>query len=207
MLESRNYAIVGSGKWESSMTPFKPLRIGVILLTLLIFKPLFASGQEASLTKIIVTNTRDDLLVYLTVEGAFREKMEQAVLSGVPATFTYLINLNKVRNAWADKELVDLKVSHTIKYNALKKEFSVNRSWENDKPLVTQSFDEAKKWMSEITGMKLVSLSRLEKDKQYQLRAKAELNKMTLPFYLHHVLFFVSLWDFETDWYTIDFIY
>jgi len=39
------------------------------------------------------------------------------------------------------------------------------------------------------------------------LGAKAELNKLTLPFHLHYVLFFVSLWDFETDWYTIDFVY
>jgi hypothetical protein len=28
-----------------------------------------------------------------------------------------------------------------------------------------------------------------------------------LPFYLHYVLFFLSFWDFETDWYTVDFIY
>ena len=36
---------------------------------------------------------------------------------------------------------------------------------------------------------------------------KAELEKVRLPLYLHYVLFFVSLWDFETDWFTIDFIY
>jgi uncharacterized protein DUF4390 len=179
----------------------------VILITLLIFFHSAAFAQEASLSKIIVTNTRDDLLVYLTVDGAFREQMKQAILSGVPATFSFLITLDRVRNLWADKEVVDLKVSHTIKYNNLKKEFSVKRSWESGKPLVTQSFEEAKKKMSEIDGMKLISLSRLEKDKQYQLGAKAELNKMTLPFYLHHVLFFVSLWDFETEWFTIDFIY
>jgi len=189
------------------MISLKPIKIGVIVLTLLLLSPLASLAQEASLSNIIVTNTRDDLLVYLTVVGAFREKMKQAVLSGVPTTFTFLITLSQVRKLWANKELVDLRVSHTIKYNILKKEFSVKRSWENGKPQVTQSFDEAKKWMSEIDGIKLVSLGRLEKDKQYQLRAKAELNKMTLPFYLHHVLFFVSLWDFETEWYTIDFIY
>jgi len=182
-------------------------KIRVILITLLIFTHSVAFAQEASLSNIIITNTRDDLLIYLTVDGAFREQMKQAVLSGVATTFSFLITLDRVRNLWANKEVMDLKVSHTIKYNTLKKEFSIKRSWENRKPLVTQSFEEAKKWMSEINGMKLVSLNRLEKDKRYQLSAKAELNKMTLPFYLHHVLFFVSLWDFETEWFTIDFIY
>ena len=61
--------------------------------------------------------------------------------------------------------------------------------------------------MATIDGLKVVSLGKLEKGRQYQLSAKAELNKLTLPFYLHHVLFFVSLWDFETDWYSVDFIY
>ena len=166
-----------------------------------------AFAQEATLSNIIVTNTRDDLLVYLTVEGAFREKMKQAILSGVPATFSFFFTLEKVRQFWWDEDVVSFKVSHTVKYNNLKKEFVVHRSWENGKPLVTQSFAEAQKRMSTIDGLKIVSLGKLEKGRQYQLSAKAELNKLTLPFYLHHVLFFVSLWDFETDWYSVDFIY
>jgi hypothetical protein len=55
--------------------------------------------------------------------------------------------------------------------------------------------------------LSIVPLAQLQKGQQYQVRAKAKLSKLTLPFYLHYVLFFVSLWDFETDWYTIDFIY
>ncbi len=70
---------------------------------------------------------------------------------------------------------------------------------------VTQSFEEAQKLMTEIDSLKIISLSNLQKGSQYQIRAKAELGKLTLPFYLHYILF--SLWDVETDWYTIDFIY
>jgi len=73
--------------------------------------------------------------------------------------------------------------------------------------VVTQSFGEAQELMSEIDRLKIVPLSMLEKGSHYQLRANAELNKVTLPYYLHHILFFVSLWDFETDLYAIDFIY
>ena len=61
--------------------------------------------------------------------------------------------------------------------------------------------------MTDIDSLKITELRNLKKGQQYQIRAKAELSKKTLPFYLHYVLFFVSLWDFETDWYTVDFIY
>jgi hypothetical protein len=72
---------------------------------------------------------------------------------------------------------------------------------------VTKSFAEAQKWMTEVNSLKIIPLGQLEKGQQYQLRTKAEVSKQTLPYYLHYVLFFVSFWDIETDWYTIDFIY
>jgi Domain of unknown function (DUF4390) len=166
-----------------------------------------AFAQKAVLSNIIVTNTRDDLLVYMNVDGAFTPKMKNAILSGVPATFSFYISFYQVRNFWFDYKIRDIKVTNTIKYNNLKEEFVVTRSWEKSGPQVTQSFDEAQKLMTEIDSLKIVPLKQLEKGRHYQLRAKAELSKVTLPFYLHYVLFFVSLWDFETDLYTVDFIY
>ena len=182
-------------------------KICISILICYILFPCNSFAQDATLTNIIVTNTRDDLLIYLTVEGAFREKMKNAILSGVPTTFSFFIQLYRVRNLWPDKEIGEIDITHTIKYNNLKKEFIITRSWENNQPIVTKSFKEARKLMSEVDGLKVAALSRLEKGSQYQIRAKAQLSKLTLPFYLHYVLFFVSLWDFETDWYTIEFIY
>jgi hypothetical protein len=166
-----------------------------------------AFAQEATLTNITVSNTRDDLLLYLNLEDAFSEKLKKAILSGVPATFYFLAKLNRVRNMWVDPVIADITVIHTIKYDNLKKKFIVRRSWRNNEPEVTKSFSEAQKWMTEVNSLKIIPLGQLEKGQQYQLRTKAEVSKQTLPFYLHYVLFFISLWDIETDWYSIDFIY
>ena len=177
----------------------------VIVMILTCHGVLFA--QEASLTNITVSNTRDDLLLYLNLEGAFSDKLKKAILSGMPATFSFLAKLNSVRNMWFDEAIADISVTHTIKYDNLKKEFIVRRSWRNNEPEVTKSFAEAQQWMTEVNSLKIIPLSELEKGQQYQLRTKAEVSKQTLPYYLHYVLFFVSFWDIETDWYTIDFIY
>jgi hypothetical protein len=189
------------------MTPFQkkaPIFIPLFLLVLLVNQVL---AEDARLKNIIVTNTRDDLLIYLTVEGAFTEDMQTAILSGVATTFSFYINLNRVRSLWVDKEMVSLKITHTIKYDNLKNEFTVQRSWEDDKPITLKSIEEAEKMMAEIDSLKVVPLDQLVKGNRYQIRAKAELSKVRLPLYLHYILFFVSMWDFETDWYTIDFIY
>ncbi len=178
----------------------------LIILTIILFLTNnLAFAQEATLTGLVVDNSSDDLLLSFKVEGAFREKMEKAIMSGVPATFSFFITLDRKRRIWFDKEIADFSFTHSITYNNLKKEYTVTRSWNGNKPVVTQSFVEAKKLMINIDGLKVVPLNKLTKGKQYEIQAKAELSKLTLPLYLHYILFFVSLWDFETEWYTIDF--
>ncbi|MGD2271177.1 MAG: DUF4390 domain-containing protein [Desulfobacterales bacterium] len=178
--------------------------LSILLIVLFLpHQPVFA--QDARLADINVSNTRDDLLMYLTLQGAFREKLKKAILSGVPATFSYYISLYRVRSVWFDKKVTHIKLTHSIKYDSLKKEFNIKRSWKKNNPVITQSFVEAQKLMTKIDSLKIYPLNGLTKGRQYQIRAKAEVSKLTLPFYLHYFLF--SLWDFETDWYTIDFIF
>jgi hypothetical protein len=173
---------------------------------------LFLSQQillagDAALTDIKVSNNRDDLLLYLNATGAFSEKIRKAVLSGVPTSFTYYITLNSDRNYWFNKKIVELKVSHVITYDNLKKEFHVDRSWDSGGPVITSSFEEAQQLMIRVDSLKIISLEKLEEGRHYQIRAKAELSKLTLPLHLHRVLFFLAYWDVETDWYAIEFTF
>lgn len=163
------------------------------------------AAEETRLTHMTVSNTRDDLLLSLSLSGAFTEKFKEAILSGVPATFVFYISIYRVRHWWGDKNIADIELTHTIKYDNLKKEFTVKRSWKENDPSVTHSFSQAQQWMTEIEGLRVFPLSELQKGQQYQIRTMAEVSKLTLPLYLHYILF--SLWDVETDWYTIDFIY
>jgi uncharacterized protein YfdQ (DUF2303 family) len=133
--------------------------------------------------------------------------MEEAILNGIPTTFTIVIKLYRTRTAWLDASIASITLEHTIKYDSLKNEFRVTRSGEDNTELVVKDFEAAKKAMAEIRNIRVVPLKELQDRGKYQLRVKAELDKVRLPLYLHYVLFFVSLWDFETDWYTVDFIY
>jgi hypothetical protein len=171
---------------------------------LLFANPVYS--QQARLTNVVVTSTRDDLLIFLTIEGAFTENMKAVILSGVPTTVSFSIFIEKIRNFWLNRKIVEKKINHTIKYNPLRKEFTVNRSWERE-PIVTESFAEAINLMADVDSLKIVPLNILEKGVQYQIRAKAKLDKLTLPFHLHNVFFFLSLLDLETDWYTVNFYY
>jgi len=61
--------------------------------------------------------------------------------------------------------------------------------------------------MADVEAVKVTTLDKLRKGVDYRIRMMAELDKITLPLNLHYVLFFLSLWDFETDWHMMDFKY
>ena len=188
------------------LRPLPPAALFLVLCVLLQSpSPLLAT--EATLSDIIVTNTQEDLLVFFDIEGCFTREMEEAILNGIPTTFTIYIKLYRTRALWLDASISDIELEHSIKYDSLKNEFRVTRSEANHSESVFKEFDAAKKAMAEMKNIKVAPLRELRKKGKYQLRVKAELEKVRLPLYLHYVLFFVSLWDFETDWYTVDFTY
>lgn len=166
-----------------------------------------AGAQEAKLNNITVASTQTQLSLSLEVEGAFSPNVTEAILRGVPATFSFLVSLNRVRNWWFDEELASRTITNTIKYDSLKKEFLIHRPWSGEPPVSTKSFAEAQGVMTKVRGLTIVPLERMKKGQTYELWSKAELSKMTLPLYLHYVFYFVTIWDFETDWHTIEFVY
>jgi NADPH-dependent ferric siderophore reductase len=179
-----------------------------VLAAVLLAPPPAGAVRGARLSDISITNSRTDLRVSLTVRDAFSPKMEEAVLSGVPTSFTFFVTLTETRAFWADRTVADVALTHTVKYNSLRRIFAIERSWaETEGELFVSSYDEARRLMSEIDGFSVVPLDRLKKGRRYVLRAKAKLSKITLPFYLHHLLVMASLWAFETDWHQIEFVY
>ena len=169
--------------------------------------PDISSAKEARLSDIIVTNTRDHLLSYLNVRDCFTQEMDRAIMNGISTKFTFIVKLYEIRSAWFDRKIADIRLTHTIEYNTLKNEFSLLLPEQNKKRVKTKDFDEAKKLMADVVALKVIRLDRLKRGVHYQLRMKAELDKIELPFYLNYVLFFLSLWDFETDWYSVVFRY
>ena len=176
-------------------------------MLLFCISPEVSPAEEARLSDIIVTNTRAYLLSYFNVKDCFTEKMNMAIMNGISTKFTFIVKLYEVRNAWFDHKLQDIRLTHTIEYDTLKNEFSLSLPEQRNKKIKTKDFDGAKELMADVVALKVIKLERLKRGVHYQLRIKAELDRIELPFYLNYVFFFISLWDFETDWYSVVFKY
>ncbi len=166
-----------------------------------------ALAQNATIEELIVTNSSTDLLLFLTVNNAFTKQMEEGIKNGIPVTFNFYVKLERKRNTWMNQQLVSLQFDHTLSYDTLKEEYSIVRSETSGQTFRTKSLAEAKKAMAQLNGPPVAPLKSLLPDAGYLLRVKAKLAEKTLPLYFHYVIPFLSLWDFETEWYTVEFRY
>jgi hypothetical protein len=177
----------------------KPFLVICLLgLSLFLVPPSLHAGK-ATIKDILVTTDKTNLLLYARVTDCFSAEIEDAILAGVPTTFTFMINLYMERSWLPDKKLKSIKISHTIKYDNVKKNFSVSvdnqKTWEN-----FSDFDSAKQMMADINAAPLEDIHALKKNVYYFVKLKATLDQIRLPLHLEYLFFFVSVLDFETDW-------
>jgi hypothetical protein len=163
-------------------------------------------AEDAGIRDLLVTNNATHVLLYARVTNCFTKDIEAAILAGVPTTFTFLMDLYQERSGWLDKRLVRLTVRHTIKYDNVKRLFHVLADGEKA-PASFPDYESAKRAMADLNGIPVAQLKTLKTGEYYYVQLKAKLDKVRLPMYMEYIFFFVSLWDFETDWYREGFFY
>jgi len=166
-----------------------------------------ANAQEVSIKNIVVTNSSTDLILFLDVENAFTKEIIDGVQNGLPAVFSFEVQLDMVRSGWLDKELYSGTSEHTLVYNNLKKNYSITIEERNGSQIVTDNLENAKSLMKEVNGLKVIGLDALVPDRQYILKVRAVLAKKALPFNVHYLIPFGDFWDFTTEWYEVRFKY
>ena len=179
----------------------------LLAMATVVASPQVLYARDATIDEIVVTNSTTDLLLYCSVVNSFTAEMEKGVRNGIPVTFTFFVNLDQDRDFLPDREVASLSFDHSLSYDSLKEEYRLTFSGEDGKSVTTTSFDEAKRLMAEVNGFRVVSLRSLIPDGEYTLTIKARLEKKTLPLNFHYIVPFWHLWDFETDWRSVQFRY
>ncbi|MDA8164302.1 MAG: DUF4390 domain-containing protein [Desulfobacteraceae bacterium] len=178
-----------------------------LMLGLSLICPSESRAEKPAIAQIVITNSTKDVLLFGKVKNGFTKEMETALQNGMPVTFTFMVQLRKVRSSWLDRQIASLTFDHTLSYDSLKEEYRVELQEKGGKTVATRSLAEAKDLMAEVNGLRVVPLSRLEADQDYQLRIKAKLVRKTLPLNLNTLIPFWGLWDFETEWHQVEFRY
>lgn len=166
-----------------------------------------ANGLEPNITDIIITTSESHLLLYSSVKNCSDEEMLTGVRNGIPMTFTFWITLEQIKKNWPDATLINHTLTHTLTYDSLKEEYTIELSERDQQKITAESPEKAMEIMAELSGIKVIERKKLIPDSPYALHIKVKLAEKTLPLNMHYIVPFISLWDIETDWRTIEFRY
>ncbi len=161
---------------------------------------------EPTIKDILITNNKENVLLYARVVNGFKTEMESSILAGAPAVFALQLEVYQARSGLWDKKIESREIKRTIKYDNLKKNFSIfTNGYET--PAVFPDFESAQKAMADLSGIPVVPLKKLVHGNNYYLMMKVKIDKVRLPLHMEYVFVFVSFWDFETAWYKQRFSY
>jgi hypothetical protein len=190
------------------MKSFCSFILSIVFSILLLWSPAFADEElEPHIADILITTSQTHLLLFCSIKNSFTPEMVEGIHNGIPITFTFLVELELVKRKWLDKTLTEMTFQHTLSYDSLKEQYEIHRSEKTNNPVTTESLEKAIEIMVELNGVKIIHRDEMNPDAPYAIHVKAKLAEKTLPLYMHYIIPFISLWDFETDWRTIEFRY
>ena len=164
------------------------------------------AAVKPRMVDMLITSNIQNVLLYARLVDCFRSDIESAIMAGVPAVFTIYVDVYQERPYRWDTKIAVREIRRTIKYDNLKKTFSITTNG-NSQPVLFTDFQSAQKAMSELSGIPVVPLSRLTKNHYYYAQVHVKIDKIRLPLYMEYVFVFVSFWDFETPTYKMRFSY
>lgn len=167
----------------------------------------FAADNPPYLEDFIISAEANSISLSLTVANPFDHEIKSLLLNGVSQKITLLVKtkVNRINLFLVkfNREINDKTYTHSIKYDNLKKLFTVHSNT-TDKIMESTSYKEAIQWASEFKDIILLQKNQLAPDQSYQVEAQAEIRKARLPFHLEYLFFFLSTWDRKSTSYTID---
>ena len=181
--------------------------IGLFILLAVFVCPSEGKAQVTPrMVDVLITGNTRNVLLYARVVDCFKPEMVSATMAGVPVVFTLHLDVYQERHRLWNKHIAGKEIQRTIKYDNLKKTFTVTTDGISQ-PMVFQDFESARKAMADFDGIAVVPFSRLSRGNNYYVLTKVKIDRFSLPFNMEYVLFFVALWDLETPLYRLRFSY
>ncbi len=187
----------------------KMARVSKGLLFLLLFfllpAPWALAAEKARIQEGFVVNSQTELLLYFTVDGAMGPEMEKGILTGIPVTFAFFVELHEHQKDKGPVQVASRTFRHTLQFETLKEVFNLERSEHGKESVAYTTFDAAAYALMTVHDLSVVNLALLKPGLRYTVKMKAQLAKQALPEKFKNVMTFVKIWDFETRWSEIDF--
>lgn len=159
------------------------------------------AAAESSLSPMVVVKLDGKVCVSTRLVGGFSKTVTDTITSGIPATFSYEIELWRKNPLWADESIASKALGRVVTFNSLTNEFQVVQEgnaavWGR----TSRDLEEVKRWVTLVEVLPLANLADLDPKQKYYVRSRAIVKTDQSRSALKSVLLFISPFKVKTPW-------
>ena len=128
------------------------------------------------------------------------DAVRRGLAEGVPLALELDLVIKQLRQLLPNSTVAELTQRYHLQYNAVSARY-ILRNDNSGQQESLRSIDEALERLSEVHSLPALDQALIARDRRYEANVRAKLDFGTVPFTLRLLMFWVSDWHRETDWY------
>jgi hypothetical protein len=166
-------------------------------------RPLRADGLEGRFEVRSADLQLKDGVYHLNarIDLPVSDAVRRGLAEGVPLTVELALDIERVRQLLPNSRVAELTQRYHLQYNAVSARY-ILRNDNSGQQESLSSIDAAIEQLSEIRSLPVLDKALITPDRRYEASVRAKVDYGTVPFSLRVLMFWVSDWHRESDWYT-----
>ena len=135
------------------------------------------------------------------IELPVSDAVRRGLAEGVPLTVELHLDIERVRQLLPNSKVAELTQRYHLQYNAVSAHY-ILRNDNSGQQESLGSIDAAIEQLSEVHSLPVLDKALITPDRRYEANVRAKVDYGNVPFSLRVLMFWVSDWHRESDWYT-----
>jgi hypothetical protein len=176
---------------------------GACVAACLALQPLHADGLEGRFEVRSADLELEEGVYHMNARLAMpiSEAVRRGLTEGVPLNLELDIEIERVRQLLPNSKIAELTQRYHLEYNAVSARYTL-RNVNSGQQESLATVDAALDRLSDIRDLPVLDRALVADDRRYEASVRAKADYGSVPFTLRLVMFWVSDWHRETDWYT-----
>ncbi len=167
-----------------------------------------AHASEPRIADVQAIIKNGQVRVWARLRHGFGPQTRRDLHNGIPKEFYYYLALKRKQKNWIDEEMLSRTIRDTVRYDLLKKQYTVIRRQDGqagerdtrEETAVWDDFEAMERAVSALHDVALTPVSSLTPGQRYYVDVKAQMKAARLPFYQEFLLFFIPFLEVDTRW-------
>jgi Domain of unknown function (DUF4390) len=129
------------------------------------------------------------------------DAVRRGLADGVPLTIELDLDIERVRQLLPNSRVAELTQRYHLQYNAVSARYILRNDNSGQQESIG-NVDAALERLSEVRSLPVLDQSLMASNRRYEASVRVKADYGAVPFTLRLVMFWVSDWHRESDWYT-----